>query len=90
MRIVFLAWLGLLGGCASDPAARQRMIDPVQAQCLAEAKNYTETGAAKDYFIRCVDSRLVALGEEPVYDPAFEDRWPEFGDCTNLPLFRER
>ncbi|HYE36765.1 hypothetical protein [Methylocaldum sp.] len=90
MHIVFLALLGLLGGCASDPAARQRVVESVQKQCLADAKNYVETGAARDYFTQCVDSRLLALGEDPIYDLAFEERWPEFENRTTGQILQER
>ncbi|MGX2028940.1 MULTISPECIES: hypothetical protein [Methylocaldum] len=90
MRFVFLAVLGLIGGCASDPAVRQQLAGAVQARCLAESKKYIEAGVEKDYFTRCVDSRLSALGEEPIYDPGFEERWPEFENPTTGRALQER
>jgi|GEM_PF-1192321 hypothetical protein len=90
MRFVILVLAGVIGGCAADPAARQRVVDSVQKQCLDEAKGYVETGMAKDYFTRCVDSRLSALGEDPVYDRAFGVRWPEFGNRTTGEILEER
>jgi hypothetical protein len=57
LRIVFfLALMWLLVGCAADPAARQRMVELVQKRCLAEARDYIETGQVRDYFMHCVDS----------------------------------
>jgi len=90
MRVVILVSLGVLVGCVVDPAARQRVVDSVQRQCVAEARGYVETGTAKDYFTRCVDSRLSALGEDPVYDHAFGVRWPEFGNRTTGEIIDER
>lgn len=90
MRFVFLALLSLIGGCASDPAVRQQLVGSVQAHCLAESKKYVEAGVEKDYFARCVDSRLSALGEEPIYDPGFEERWPEFENPTTGQALQER
>jgi len=90
MRVVILVSLGVLVGCVVDPAARQRVVDSVQRQCVVEARGYVETGTAKDYFTRCVDSRLSALGEDPVYDRAFGVRWPEFGNRATGEIIDER
>lgn len=90
MRVVFFALLGLIVGCATDPSTRQKLVAAIQAQCLAESKKFLESGAAKAYFTRCVDSRLSALGEDPIYDPGFEQRWPEFETPATGQIFEER